>query len=215
MSISDRLSELELAALLCSRVCHDVISPVGAITNGLEVLDDDSDEEMQGFAMDLIKKSATRASASLLFARLAFGAAGSAGAELGLGELHEVANGFVENDKVSLHWNSPDGGVAKDLGRLLLNFLMIAQNVIPRGGRVEVNVGEPLDAPSLSVRCVGQGARIPERATELIAGEVDGSEIDARSVQPYFTGLLARRLGVEISIIDEGDAVLISADPVT
>ena len=70
MSISDRLSELELAALLCSRVCHDVISPVGAITNGLEVLDDDSDEEMQGFAMDLIKKSATRASASLLFARL-------------------------------------------------------------------------------------------------------------------------------------------------
>lgn len=68
------LDDLDLAALMCSRVCHDVISPVGAITNGLEVLDDDPDEEMRGFAFDLIKKSARQASAKLQFARLAFGA---------------------------------------------------------------------------------------------------------------------------------------------
>ncbi len=213
MSNSDRLKELELAALLCSRVCHDVISPVGAITNGLEVLDDAADEEMQGFAMDLIKKSATRASASLLFARLAFGAAGSAGTERSLGELHEVATGFVESDKVSLNWDTPDGGLAKDIGRLLLNFLMIAQHAIPRGGTVEVKVTEPLDAPTMTVRCVGQGARIPERAGELISGEVAGSEIDARSVQPYFTGLLARRVGAKITVTEEDDAVVITAQP--
>src|SRR6202140_2456609 len=80
------IGALDLAALLCSRVCHDLISPVGAIVNGLEVMDEDKDEETKVFALDLIKKSANQASAKLQFCRLAFGAAGSAGAPIGLGE---------------------------------------------------------------------------------------------------------------------------------
>jgi histidine phosphotransferase ChpT len=80
------LDALDLAALLCSRVCHDVISPVGAIINGLEVLDEEKDEEMRGYAMDLIKTSAEQASARLQFCRLAFGAAGSAGASIDTGD---------------------------------------------------------------------------------------------------------------------------------
>ena len=80
------LDALDLAALLCSRVCHDVISPVGAIVNGLEVLEDEKDAEMRGFAVDLIKKSANTASARLQFCRLAFGAAGSAGASIDTGD---------------------------------------------------------------------------------------------------------------------------------
>ena len=80
------LSALDLAALLCSRVCHDVISPVGAIVNGLEVLEEEKDEGMRSFAEDLIRKSARQASARLQFARLAFGAAGSAGAAIDLGD---------------------------------------------------------------------------------------------------------------------------------
>jgi len=79
------LGALDLAALLCSRVCHDLISPVGAIVNGLEVLDEDKDEETRTFALDLIKKSAHVASAKLQFCRLAFGAAGSAGAQIDTG----------------------------------------------------------------------------------------------------------------------------------
>ena len=84
------LDSLDLAALLCSRVCHDVISPVGAIVNGLEVLEDDSDASMRDFALDLIQKSAKQASARLQFARLAFGAAGSAGASIDLGDAEQV-----------------------------------------------------------------------------------------------------------------------------
>ncbi|MFL6803529.1 MAG: histidine phosphotransferase, partial [Xanthobacteraceae bacterium] len=80
------LDSLDLAALLCSRVCHDLISPVGAIVNGLEVLEDDNDESTKNFALDLIKKSARQASARLQFCRLAFGAAGSAGAQIDLGD---------------------------------------------------------------------------------------------------------------------------------
>ena len=85
---------LDLAALLCSRVCHDLISPVGAIVNGLEVLEDNrSDEETTNFALDLIKKSAKTASAQLQFCRLAFGAAGSAGAQIDLGDAEKMARG--------------------------------------------------------------------------------------------------------------------------
>src|ERR1700693_6443312 len=84
------IGALDLAALLCSRVCHDLISPVGAIVNGLEVMDEDKDEETKVFALDLIKKSAKQASAKLQFCRLAFGAAGPAGGPI---ELGGVANG--------------------------------------------------------------------------------------------------------------------------
>src|SRR5580658_686769 len=94
------LGALDLAALLCSRVCHDLISPVGAVVNGLEVLEDDNDEETKTFAMDLIKKSARKASARLQFCRLAFGAAGSAGASIDMGDAENVARGFLEDDKM-------------------------------------------------------------------------------------------------------------------
>src|SRR6187455_547321 len=101
------LDSLDLAALLCSRVCHDVISPVGAIVNGLEVLEDENDPAMRDFALDLIRKSARQASARLQFARLAFGAAGSAGASIDLGDAEQVAHGMFTDDKVALSWEGP------------------------------------------------------------------------------------------------------------
>src|ERR687883_500062 len=90
---------LELAALLCSRVCHDLISPVGAIVNGLEVLDDDPKPEDREFALDLIRKSAKTASARLQFCRLAFGAAGSAGAPGGTPEAATMGRGVIRGAK--------------------------------------------------------------------------------------------------------------------
>src|ERR1700720_1353375 len=101
------IGALDLAALLCSRVCHDLISPVGAIVNGLEVMDEDKDEETRVFALDLIKKSAHQASAKLQFCRLAFGAAGSAGAQIDLGDAEKMARGFIEGEKIKLTWNLP------------------------------------------------------------------------------------------------------------
>src|ERR1700712_1081749 len=94
------LDALDLAALLCSRVCHDVISPVGAIVTGLEILDGENDEAMRGFPKDLIRKSARQASARLQFARIAFGAAGSAGSSIDTGDAEQVARGFIQDEKV-------------------------------------------------------------------------------------------------------------------
>src|SRR5215475_8501817 len=105
MSVPITLESLDLAALLCSRVCHDLISPAGAIVNGLEVLEESKDEETKIFALDLIKKSAKTASARLQFCRIAFGAAGSASAQVDLGDAQNVTRGFIEDEKVKLLWN--------------------------------------------------------------------------------------------------------------
>src|SRR5271168_5416408 len=124
---------LELAALLCSRVCHDLISPVGAIVNGLEVLDDNPKPDDREFALDLIKKSAKTASAPLQFCRLAFGAAGSSAAQIDLGDAEGMARGFLD-EKTKLDWHLPRALMPKNRVKLLLNMVIIAGQTIPRGG---------------------------------------------------------------------------------
>src|SRR5262245_13125683 len=144
MSVAIALDPLDLAALLCSRICHDLISPTGAIVNGIEVLEEEgSDAETKTFALDLIKKSARTASARLQFCRLAFGAAGSAGAQIDLGDAEAMARGTIEDEKVKLTWNLPRVLLAKNRVKLLLNMLVIAGQTIPRGGALVVDpVGE-------------------------------------------------------------------------
>ena len=134
MSEPITLDALDLAALLCSRVCHDLISPAGAIVNGLEVWEKSTDDETRAFALDLIKKSARTASARLQFCRIAFGAAGSAGAELDLGEAEKVARMFIEDEKVKVAWNLPRALLPKNRVKLLLNMVLVAAQTIPRGG---------------------------------------------------------------------------------
>jgi histidine phosphotransferase ChpT len=138
MTAATVLESLDLAALLCSRVCHDLISPVGAIVNGLEVMEDDNDQETKDFAMDLIKKSVRQASAKLQFCRLAFGAAGSAGAQIDIGDAEKVARAFLEDDKTKITWNLPRVLLPKNRVKLLLNMLLIAGQSIPRGGQIVV-----------------------------------------------------------------------------
>src|SRR6202023_4281908 len=169
---------LELAALLCSRVCHDLISPVGAIVNGLEVLDDNPKPEDRDFALDLIRKSAKTASARLQFCRLAFGAAGSAGAQIDLGDAQNMARGHIEDGKITIAWNLPRLLLPKNRVKLLLNMMVIAQQTIPRGGVLTVDpVGEG-DSFGFRVGASGLNARVPQNIAELLssgsASSVDG-----------------------------------------
>ena len=210
MSAPIVLDSLDLAALLCSRVCHDLISPVGAIVNGLEVLEEENDEETKTFAMDLIKKSARNASAKLQFCRLAFGAAGSAGVQIDTGDAEKMARGFIEDDKTKLTWNPPRVLLAKNRVKLLLNMLIIAGQAIPRGGMLTVDpVGEG-DSLSFRVTAAGQNARVPPHAANLLAGTPEGS-VDAHAIQPFYTGMLARACGLTVSVMPENDTIIIAA----
>jgi len=211
MSGSNSLEALDLAALLCSRVCHDLISPTGAIVNGIEVLDEAKDEETKTFAYELIKKSAATVSARLQFCRIAFGAAGSAGAEIDLGDAEAVARGFIEDGKTKLTWNLPRALLPKNRVKLLLNMLIVAGHAIPRGGVLSVAPVGSGESMSFRILATGLNARLPQSVPSLLAGGGAGQTIDAHAIQPYYTGLLARSCGMTVTIATEGDGIVVSA----
>ena len=204
------LEGLDLAALLCSRVCHDLISPVGAIMNGLEVMEDGKDEETSKFAMDLIKKSAKTASAKLQFCRLAFGAAGSAGAQIDTGDAEKVARGLIEDDRTKVGWNLPRVLMAKNRVKLLLNMMLIAAQAIPRGGQITVDpVGEG-DTIGFKLSVTGTNAKIPQAIPPLLGGTPEHA-IDAHAIQPFYTQMLAKNCGLSVSMAPEGEAIVVAA----
>jgi histidine phosphotransferase ChpT len=211
MSSNVALESLDLAALLCSRVCHDLISPVGAIVNGLEVMEDDKDPETKTFALDLIKKSVKTASARLQFCRIAFGAAGSAGAQIDLGDAEKVARGFLEDDKTRLTWNVPRVLLAKNRVKLLLNMLVIAGQTIPRGGMLTVDAVGSGDNMGFKVKAAGANAKVPQAVPELLSGGAHNGGVDAHAIQPYYTGLLARSCGLSVALSKEDEAIVVTA----
>lgn len=201
---------LELAALLCSRVCHDLISPVGAIVNGLEVLDDDPKPDDREFALDLIRKSARTASARLQFCRLAFGAAGSAGAQIDLGDAQNMAKGHFEDGKITIAWNLPRLLLPKNKVKLVLNLLVIAQQTIPRGGVLTVDPLGEGEAMGFQITAAGLNARIPQTIADLLASGPVGT-VDAHAVQPYYTRLLAEACGISIAFVADSEKVVVTA----
>ena len=201
---------LQLAALLCSRVCHDVINPVGAIINGLELLDDEKDEEMKTVALAHIRKSARIASAKLKFARLAFGAAGSAGAQIDLGDAADVARSLVEDGRVKIDWNLPRVLLPKDRVKLLLNLVLVAVGTIARGGTVKIDAIGEGERMGFRLEAQGQNARIQPAVPGLLAGTPEDG-VDSHGIQPFYTGLLARAAGMQVSLASEGDRVVLTA----
>ena len=130
-------TDLELAALISSKICHDVIGPVGAIYNGLEILDEDDDAQAKTYALDVIRNVTEQASARLQFARFAFGAAGSAGAQIDLTTAEQITRGLLGKGKHKLVWRGPPGHMGKDKVKLLLNLFSAAITVLPRGGKLK------------------------------------------------------------------------------
>jgi histidine phosphotransferase ChpT len=204
-----KLSDLDLAALLCSRVCHDIISPVGAIANGLELMDDpETDAAMRATALDMVRSSAKTATAKLKFCRIAFGASGSAGAHIDLGEAAETARDFVGNEKIRLDWQAPRENRPKAEVKLLLNMLLLAMAGIPRGGVVTVTV----EGQNLKVRAQGERAKLPQAMADILHGGAPAETLDARLVQPYYTRLIAQSASLAVNMAMDGeDAVVINA----
>jgi len=206
------IDDFELAALISSKICHDIINPVGAIYNGLEVLDDDNDEQSRAYALEVIRDFTTQASARVQFARFAFGAAGSAGATIDLGNAEQLSRGFLatHKSKHKLTWKVPAGQMAKNRAKLLLNLIACAVSALPRGGEIVATVGGKLDDPNIAVRCIGPAARPPQHLREFLQAP-ESHQVDALSVQAYYTMRLAKSCGLLLSVGMEGVDVLMSA----
>jgi histidine phosphotransferase ChpT len=206
------LDGLDLAALMCSRVCHDIINPVGALINGLEVLDGDPDAEMRAVALDVIRKSAAVASARLQFSRLAYGAAGSAAAMIDLGEAEKVARGVFSDERTKLDWTAERVLMPKNKVKLILNLCVVGAATIPRGGVVSVSADA--SGERLAVVAEGRNAQLSRQVQEHLAGSADPATVDSRAIQAHYTGLLAAAAGMSLTVVQDDARVSIAALPV-
>ena len=211
------LKATDLAAMLCSRVCHDLINPVGAIGNGLEVLSDPSQAAMADGAQELIVNATRQARAKLEFARLAYGASSTAGTDFDTRECERVARLLFEIEKADLDWQVPLILLPKHKAKLLMNMLLIASTAVPRGGVVTAKVEGPAGSEVFTLIAKSdpekrQKTLMPSGAEGLLSGAPEGG-VDARGIQPFYTGILARMTDMELKIAIEGDTFTFTATP--
>jgi len=204
------MNDLEFAALLVSRVCHDLVSPIGAVVNGLEVLEEERDAALRADALKLVTSSAALAAARLQFARIAFGTAGSSGAELDLSEVGRMVTGFLSGGKVRLQWDAAPVNWPKDWAKLLMNCVVVAADALPRGGTISVKTSDSTGAPGFLITSVGQGARLNEEVARVLRSE-PSIPSDGRSVQSYLTYRLANGLQTELALNASEGTVTVAA----
>ncbi len=208
MPTTTTLGELSLSAFMSSKICHDLVNPIGAINNGLELLEEEEDEETRAYAMELIQNSARAAVARLEFARLAFGASSGLGGTIDLNYAGSIARAFVEEGRHRLTWPASGGTWPKDRVRLLLMVLHISLLAVPGGGDVAVSVS----GPRFDIRCKGRTARIPEKVSEIFAGQML-EPIEPRTVVPYYAARLAEELGLKLTVRRAEADILFTAEP--
>lgn len=200
--------DLRVAELLASRLCHDLVGPIGAVNNGLELLEDE-DVGMSDDALELTAGSARQAANALQFYRLAYGMAGS---RLGAdpSELRELVAGHLASGKATLDWaveRAPEGA-PDGLPKLLLNLIALAEECLPRGGGLAASLAEIPGGVEVAVTAAGEGAGLRADAAAGLADSVVVDELTPRSVQGYFTRLLAKRVGADLGIDTPGPDTL-------
>ncbi len=192
MSDPKKLTPASLAALLCARICHDLVSPVSALGAAIEVLDDPDNLDMRDDALDLIRSSSKAAAAKLQFLRLAFGAGGSAPGVIGTAALKGLVEGVYGEAKADLVWKVAPDGLDKPSARLLLNLTMLAYQAVPRGGSVTIGATDQGGVTRLQFICEGPKARLEDAVAIALSGKAPEQGWDGRTVQPFYTGMIAR-----------------------
>jgi histidine phosphotransferase ChpT len=202
-----KLTPSGLAALLCARICHDLISPVGALGTALEILDDDANTEMHEDAMDLVRNSSRQANAKLKYLRLAFGAGGSAPGIIAMEEIKSLTDGMFGGGKAALSGQISADGLEKSHARLLLNLIMLAVQAVPRGGEVVISQA----GADLVLTATGPRARLDAAVETTLLGKAPEDGFDGRSIQPFYAGMMAREMGGSASAAAEGETVTFRA----
>ena len=194
--------EFRVMELLCSRLCHDLISPVMAINNGMELMAEDSGN-MADDIRELLTMSAGAAAAKLQFYRIAYGIGGQSAAPVGLAEAGRLTRGLVEDGKINVDW--PENGEAssvelnREATKLLLNLVLLGIEALPRGGTVKVRV-QTAGAAEIVVLALGDNAGLKEESAVAMSADADCEALTARSVQGYFVNSLAHHLGTSANV---------------
>jgi histidine phosphotransferase ChpT len=201
-------SSVEFASLLCSRLCHDLLSPVGAMNNGLELLADEDDPVMREQVMQLLIDSARASADRLKFFRLAFGAGGGFGDVIDTNELRGAIEGLIRaNPRIKLGWLVDAPTLPKDAAKILLNLAMIAVDSLVRGGQLDVGA----EGGEIVVRAEGTRLVLDKEIRAVLAGEGDPAAISSRTSAVWLTRRLAEEAHGTIGVADQEEGVLILA----
>lgn len=202
------LVDLRVVQLLCSRLCHDLVGPAGAINAGLELMGDaatDPDE-----ALALVDRSAQQVASRLAFYRMAFGQAGNAGATAPLADARKLAEGFLAGGGVALDWPDDAGyDAAKPIPsaavKLVLNMMLLGIESLPRGGVLTIRFADLADGVGVAMTACGENAALRDDVRQALDLAVPAAELSVRTVQGHFAAWLARKMAAEIEITEGSD----------
>jgi histidine phosphotransferase ChpT len=206
------VNAVDLASLLCSRLCHDLMSPVGALNNGIELLGDETDPEMREKCLELLADSARASANKLKFFRLAFGAGGGFGEEIDTGEAQAALEGlFGAEGRVELGWVVESDKLPKGAVKLLLNLALLAGDALVRGGRLDVGAERTGGSIELAVRAEGPRILLDPVLRETLATGGGGS-VEPRAAGAWLAHSLAAEGGGSLRLSDpSSEALMIGA----
>lgn len=212
MPSSADLNETELASLLCSRLCHDLLSPIGAMNNGLELLADETDPEMRARCIELLTDSARASANKLKFFRLAFGAAGGFGDKVDVSEPRQLIEGLVaDKPRVELQWHVPSAMLAKPAVKVLLNLALIGLDGLVRGGQLIIAAEEQDGACEIAVNATGPNVVIDESLAAALQGDIGAAVLSPRTAPAFMIERIARSHGGTIQLAATPESLIIGA----
>lgn len=203
------MNAIDLASLLCSRLCHDLLSPVGALNNGIELLSDEQDPEMRERCLELLAESARASANKLKFFRIAFGAGGGYGAEIDTREAKAALDGlFGPERRIELGWMVEAPKLPKDAVKLLLNLAMIAGDALVRGGRLDIGAEQGEGGVELVIRAEGPRILLDPALRQTLVGEATGP-VEPRAAGAWLAHGLAEGSGGSIRLSGPEEEILL------
>ena len=205
-------SSVDLAALLCSRLCHDLLSPVGALSNGLELLATETDPAMRQNCMELLEQSALVSTNKLKFFRLAFGAAGGFGDRVPVEETRKLIDSLVaDKGRIEVNWSLSQSNLPKPAVKVMLNFAQIAVDSLVRGGTLDIGAELRDGATEIVLRASGPRIAFDEVLGLALEGTLAPEELSSRTAPAHMIHLLAQQCGGGLQFARSEDALVLGA----
>lgn len=205
-------SSTDLAALLCSRLCHDMLSPVGALNNGLELLADEKDPAMRQRCIELLEQSARTSASKLKFFRLAFGAAGGFGEAVPSEEPRELLQSLTaNNERITFEWAVSEESLPKPAVKVLLNLAAMGLDTLVRGGTLAVGAERTNGTTEIAIRASGPKVAFDAAVGKALSGELSDSELSGRTAPAHMIKLLADEQGGQVQFAHTEEALVLGA----
>ena len=202
--------QVDLAAMVAARLCHDFISPASAIVSGLDLLEDPSAQDMREDAMSLIASSARKLADLLQFTRVAFGASASA-ENFDSRELEKLAQGVFAHVRPTMEWAIPPSTMNKASARAILNIAQIAASALPAGGKATLRALVADDRVAITADAVGPRARLRPEVLAGLKGEALAEGLGGPWVQAAYLTALVRAAGGQVGVELGEDQVSLAA----